>query len=156
MAGTQRGIARVQSPYEALILASIIEKETGRADERPATIAGVFTRRLEKRMRCKPTRPSSTASGAEYDGNLTRAHLRTDTPYNTYTRHGLPPTPIAMPGRDAIHAALHPATRQGAVFRGNRPRRRRPPVFRDQGTEHDKAVAEYLRQLRRNRQSEGS
>jgi UPF0755 protein len=93
--------------YEALILASIVEKETARADER-ARIAGVFVRRLNKRMRLQTDPTVIYGIGEKFDGNLTRADLQADTPYNTYTRGGLPPTPIAMPGREAIRAVLHP------------------------------------------------
>jgi UPF0755 protein len=94
-------------PYEALILASIVEKETARVDERPR-IAGVFVRRLQKRMRLQTDPTVIYGIGDSFDGNLTRSDLQTDTPYNTYTRGGLPPTPIAMPGREAITAVLHP------------------------------------------------
>ena len=96
-----------QSSYEALIMASLIEKETGAAYER-AQIAGVFVRRLQKRMRLQTDPSVIYGMGAKYKGNLRRADLKRDTAYNSYTRHGLPPTPIAMPGRAAIHAALHP------------------------------------------------
>jgi UPF0755 protein len=88
--------------------------------------------------------------GPDFNGNLTRQDLRTDTPYNTYTRSGLPPTPIAMPGRDAIRAALHPAPGKELYFvatgLGDGSHK-----FSETKAEHDAAVAEYLRQLRRNR-----
>lgn len=95
------------TPYEALILASIIEKETGLAEER-GQIAGVFVRRLQQNMRLQTDPTVIYGLGNDFDGNLTRSHLQTDTPWNTYTRHGLPPTPIALPGLAAIEAALHP------------------------------------------------
>ena len=104
-----------QSAYEALIMASLIEKETGVAYERPQ-IAGVFVRRLQKRMRLQTDPSVIYGLGAEYNGNLRRADLKRDTVYNTYTRHGLPPTPIAMPGRAAIHAALHPLDGDALYF----------------------------------------
>ncbi|MDB2409653.1 endolytic transglycosylase MltG [Pseudomonadales bacterium] len=104
-----------RSAYEALIMASLIEKETGVAYER-AQIAGVFVRRLHKRMRLQTDPSVIYGLGAEYTGNLRRADLKRDTVYNTYTRHGLPPTPIAMPGRAAIHAALHPLDGDSLYF----------------------------------------
>ena len=97
----------LKSPQEALVLASIIEKETGVAKERPE-IAGVFVRRLRKNMRLETDPTVIYGMGAAFDGNLRRADLRRDTPYNTYTRKGLPPTPIALAGARAIDAALHP------------------------------------------------
>ena len=103
------------SPEQALILASIIEKETGQASERP-TIAGVFIRRLQLGMRLQTDPTVIYGLGAAFDGDLRRADLIRDTPYNTYTRHGLPPTPIALPGRAAIHAALHPAAGDSLYF----------------------------------------
>ncbi len=141
--------APVSTPYEALILASIVEKETARADERQR-IAGVFARRLQKRMRLQTDPTVIYGIGPDFNGNLTRRDLRTDTPYNTYTRSGLPPTPIAMPGRDAIRAALHPAPGNELYFvatgLGDGSHK-----FSETKAEHDAAVAEYLRQLRRNR-----
>jgi UPF0755 protein len=143
----------VKSPYEALVLASIIEKETARADER-ARIAGVFTRRLEKRMRLQTDPTVIYGIGPQFNGNLTRADLRRDTPYNTYTRRGLPPTPIALPGRAAIHAALHPASGTELFFvatgldDGSH-------TFSTTREEHDAAVAEYLKRLRQKRRQGG-
>ncbi len=139
----------VKSAYEALILASIVEKETARADERPR-IAGVFARRLDKRMRLQTDPTVIYGIGPAFDGNITRKHLRTDTPYNTYTRHGLPPTPIAMPGRAAIQSALNPAPGNELYFvatgLGDGSHR-----FSVTKAEHDAAVAEYLRRLREQR-----
>lgn len=100
---------------EALILASIIEKETGVADERPQ-IAGVFLRRLQKGMRLQTDPTVIYGMGSTYAGNLRRADLETDTPFNTYTRDGLPPTPIAMPGKAALRAAVHPAPGDALYF----------------------------------------
>ncbi len=141
--------APVQSAYEALILASIVEKETARADERPR-IAGVFARRLDRRMRLQTDPTVIYGIGPAFDGNLTRKHLRTDTPYNTYTRHGLPPTPIAMPGRAAIRSALNPAPGKELYFvatgLGDGSHR-----FSETKAQHDAAVAEYLRRLREKR-----
>jgi UPF0755 protein len=137
------------TPYEALILASIIEKETAREDERPL-IAGVFVRRLRNKMRLQTDPTVIYGIGADYDGNITRAHLRTDTPYNTYTRLDLPPTPIAMPGREAIRAALHPAPGKELYFvatgLGDGSHK-----FSETKDEHDAAVREYLARLRANK-----
>ncbi len=96
----------LKSAYEALILASIVEKESAIAEERPL-IAGLFINRLRKKMRLQ-TDPTVIYGIENYDGNIRFRDLRKDTPYNTYTRSGLPPTPIALPGREAIHATLHP------------------------------------------------
>ncbi len=130
------------TPYDALILASIIEKETALAEERPR-ISGVFNRRLERGMRLQTDPTVIYGVGAEFDGNLTRRHLRTDTPYNTYTRRGLPPTPIALPGRAAIHAALHPAPGNEVFFvatgLGDGSHK-----FSETKEQHDAAVREYL------------
>ncbi|MBT8085096.1 MAG: endolytic transglycosylase MltG [Woeseia sp.] len=134
------------TPYEALILASIIEKETGRADER-ARIAGVFVRRLQKRMRLQTDPTVIYGIGVDFNGDLTRRDLRTDTPYNTYTRSGLPPTPIALAGRAAIHAALHPEPGKALFFvatgLGDGSHR-----FSETKEQHDAAVREYLVRLR--------
>ncbi|PKM45316.1 MAG: endolytic transglycosylase MltG [Gammaproteobacteria bacterium HGW-Gammaproteobacteria-1] len=105
----------LRTPDEALTLASIVEKETGLASERPA-IAGVFVRRLQKGIRLQTDPTVIYGLGFDFDGNLRRRDLTADTPYNTYTRSGLPPTPIAMPGRDSIHAALHPAPGEALYF----------------------------------------
>ena len=98
----------LRSPHDLLVLASIIEKESGVADDR-AQISQVFHRRLALNMRLQTDPTVIYGLGDAFDGNLTRAHLRTDTPYNTYTRHGLPPTPIAIPSAAALNAAAHPA-----------------------------------------------
>jgi len=139
----------IATPYDALVLASIIEKETARADERPR-ISGVFTRRLEKRMRLQTDPTVIYGIGPDFNGNLTRRDLQTDTPYNTYTRGGLPPTPIAMPGRAAINAALHPAEGEELYFvaTGLADGSHAFSVTKD---EHDAAVAQYLRRLRQQR-----
>lgn len=105
----------VKTPYEALILASIVEKETGLASERPA-IAGVFSRRLIKRMRLQSDPTVIYGMGERYKGNIRRSDLKNDTPYNTYRNFGLPPTPIALPGRDAINAVLSPAEGDALYF----------------------------------------
>ena len=98
----------LKSPDELLVLASIVEKETGKPSER-AEIAGVFTRRLVKGMLLQTDPTVIYGMGSAYDGNIRRKDLETDTPYNTYTRAGLPPTPIALPGRAALVAAARPA-----------------------------------------------
>ena len=104
-----------ESPEQALVLASIVEKETGRVEERPI-IAGVFVRRLQKGMKLQTDPTVIYGMGETFDGNIRLRDLRKDTPYNTYTRSGLPPTPIAMPGVDAIHAVLHPAAGDSLYF----------------------------------------
>jgi UPF0755 protein len=103
-----------EKPYQALILASLVEKETGAADERPL-IAGVFVNRLRKGMRLQTDPAVIYGIGPKFDGNLRRRDLVTDTPYNTYLRAGLPPTPIALVGRAALAAAVRPAD-TGAMY----------------------------------------
>jgi UPF0755 protein len=103
------------TPYQALILASIVEKETGLGSERPE-IAGVFVRRLRKGMKLQTDPTVIYGLGEAFDGNLRRADLKKATPYNSYVHKGLPPTPIAMPGRAAIRAALHPADGDSLYF----------------------------------------
>jgi UPF0755 protein len=131
------------SAYEALILASIVEKETGRADERPK-IAGVFVRRLRNHMLLQTDPAVIYGMGATYAGNIRRSDLAADTPYNTYLHGGLPPTPIALPGRPAIEAALHPAPGDALYFvaRGDGSH-----VFARSLAEHNRNVACY--QLKR-------
>ena len=133
----------LNTPYDALILASIVEKETGRADERKR-IAGVFVRRLESHMLLQTDPSVIYGMGASYDGNIHKRDLTTDTPYNTYTRPGLPPTPIALPGKPAIEAALHPAPGDELYFvaKGDGSH-----VFAHTLAEHDRNVACY--QLKR-------
>ena len=128
------------TPYEALILASIIEKETGVAAERPL-ISGVFTRRLQKNMLLQ-TDPTVIYGAADYHGDLTRKHLQTDTPYNTYINKGLPPTPIALPGKASIEAALHPADGDSLYFVADGTGGH---TFSATYEEHQQAVADYLK-----------
>ena len=105
----------LQTPYEALILASLVEKETGVPEER-GLIAGVFVNRLRRGMRLQTDPTVIYGMGETFDGNLRRQDLRTDTPYNTYTREGLPPTPIALPGRAALEAAVRPSRTEALYF----------------------------------------
>ncbi|WP_342621148.1 endolytic transglycosylase MltG [Rhodoferax sp. GW822-FHT02A01] len=131
----------LKSPQEALTLASIVEKETGRASDRPQ-IAAVFSNRLRIGMRLQTDPTVIYGLGQGFDGNLRKADLQNDTPWNTYTRTGLPPTPIAMPGRGALLAAVQPATSNALYF-----------VARGDGSsefsatldEHNRAVNKYQR-----------
>lgn len=131
--------APLQSPEEALILASIVEKETGRDADRPR-VAGVFANRLRIGMRLQTDPSVIYGLGERFDGNLRRADLTTDTPYNTYTRAGLPPTPIALPGMASLMAAVQPA-RTGAMYfvaRGDG-----SSQFSATLTEHNAAVRQF-------------
>jgi len=103
------------SPYAALILASLVERETAVPEERPL-IAGVFVNRLHKGMRLQTDPTVIYGLGQNFDGDLRRRDLQTDTPYNTYTRAGLPPTPIALPGRAALMAAVQPSSTDALYF----------------------------------------
>ena len=133
----------LETPEQALVLASIIEKETGRAGER-REIAGVFVRRLKLGMRLQTDPTVIYGVGASFDGNLTRRHLETDTPWNTYTRAGLPPTPIALASPAALEAAVDPAPGETLYFvsRGDGSHQ-----FSRTLAEHNAAVRRY--QLRR-------
>ncbi|VVM91286.1 hypothetical protein PS623_02792 [Pseudomonas fluorescens] len=132
-----------RDPYQALIMASLVEKETGIPQER-GQIAGVFVRRLRLGMMLQTDPTVIYGMGERYNGKITRADLREPTPYNTYTISGLPPTPIAIVGREAIHAALNPANGTSLYFvaRGDGSH-----VFSDDLDNHNSAVREY--QLKR-------
>jgi UPF0755 protein len=135
----------LDSPYQLLTLASIVEKETGQAAERPQ-IAAVFLHRLKTGMRLQTDPAVIYGLGAQYDGRIHKRDLEADTPYNTYTRDGLPPTPIALPGKAALTAVMHPAATDALYF-----------VARGDGTHefsatldaHNRAVVRY--QLQQNR-----
>lgn len=129
----------LDDPYQALILASIVEKETGLTAERPA-IAGVFARRLREGMLLQTDPTVIYGLGAAFDGDLRRRDLVTDTPYNTYTRRGLPPTPIALPGAGALEAAVHPAAGDALYFVADG---QGGHVFSRTLDEHNRAVRRY-------------
>ena len=135
----------LSSAVEALVLASIVEKETGAAEER-ARIAGVFVARLRRDMRLETDPTVIYGLGDEFDGNLTRADLKRDTPYNTYTRKGLPPTPIAIAGAAAIDAAVAPVE-DGSLYFVSRGDGRH--VFSSNYDDHRKAVRRYQIRARR-------
>lgn len=128
-----------KTSYQALIMASIVEKETGKATERPM-IAGVFINRLRIDMRLQTDPTVIYGMGEHYDGNIRRKDLLADTVYNTYTRDGLPPTPIAMPSLASIEAALHPDKTKALYFVGKGDGSHQ---FSNSLAEHNRAVAQY-------------
>lgn len=131
----------LESPEEALILASLVEKETGHAADR-AKVAAVFVSRLERGMRLQTDPTVIYALGEAFSGVLTRSDLRTPSPWNTYMNHGLPPTPIAMPGLASLQAALHPAETDALYFVARGDGRSH---FSTTLEEHNRAVYRYLR-----------
>ncbi len=130
-----------RSPYEALIMASIVEKETGVEADR-TMVAGVFVNRLKLGMMLQTDPTVIYGMGERFDGNIRKRDLLTDTPYNTYTRAGLPPTPIALPGRASLAAAMHPAKTKALYFvaRGDG-----SSQFSNSLEEHERAVDKYQR-----------
>jgi UPF0755 protein len=136
----------VRTPYEALILASLVEKETALPAERPR-IAGVFVARLRKGMRLQSDPTVIYGLGERYDGDIRNRDLTADTPYNTYTRAGLPPTPIALPGRESIFAAIHPDD-TGALYFVATGDGTGAHYFSRTLEEHNEAVRRYLARLR--------
>jgi UPF0755 protein len=136
---TTEATPRLASPYEALVLASIIEKETGRESDR-TKVAAVFANRLRQGMRLQSDPTTIYGLGDRFDGNLRRSDLRADTPWNTYTRKGLPPTPIAMPGKASLQAALNPEASTALYFvaRGDG-----SSEFSDDLAAHNRAVARF-------------
>ncbi len=136
----------IATPYEALILASIVEKETALASERP-TVAGVYTTRLRKRMRLQSDPTVIYGLGESYDGDIRSRDLQADTPYNTYVRAGLPPTPIALPGRDSLRAVTAPRE-TGAIFFVATGEPDGSHFFSSTYDEHQKGVARMLQRQR--------
>ena len=143
----------LQDAYQALILASIVERETGLAGER-ARIAGVFVERLRRGMRLQTDPTVIYGLGPKFDGNLRRADLERDGPYNTYSRTGLPPTPIALPGAAALRAAVQPDER-GELYFVASGRGDGAHVFSRTLAEHEAAVRQYLVRYRQQQSSKG-
>lgn len=133
------------SAYEVLIMASIIEKESAIPEERPE-IAGVFVRRLDKGMRLQTDPTVIYGMGESYDGNIRKKDLQTDTPYNTYTRFGLPPTPICLPSKESIEAAMNPAEGTSLYFVAGA--ENGGHVFSDNLEDHNRAVRQYWNTMR--------
>ena len=136
---TRADDVEVLSKYQLITMASIIEKETGAGFERP-TISGVFNNRLRIGMRLQTDPTVIYGMGDSYDGNIRRKDLRTDTPHNTYTRYGLPPTPIAMPGEASIRAAANPKRTDFLYFVGKGDGTH---YFSKTLSEHNNAVVKY-------------
>jgi UPF0755 protein len=142
-------------PYETedemLIMASIVEKETSLASER-ATIAGVFVRRLQKHWRLETDPTVIYGMGDSYNGNIRRKDMKKDTPYNTYTRHGLPPTPIALPGLASLQAAAHPQPGEAMFFVANG---QGGHTFSSTLEDHNKAVKQLINNSKKKTSSPG-
>ena len=145
----------VNTPYEALIVASIIERETLINDERPH-VAAVFYNRLRKKMRLQTDPTVMYGISPEFQGKLTRDMLKKDTPYNTYTRAGLPPTPISMPSKSSILAALHPADTDALYFVAADISPTLGHVFTGTLDDHNKAVADYRRKVSEYKKTQSS
>lgn len=140
-AGRQDGLP-YKNPYEMLIMASLIEKETGHEADRDH-VASVFVNRLKIGMRLQTDPSVIYGMGAAYKGKIRKADLRRDTPYNTYTRGGLPPTPIALPGKAALDAAAHPSGEKYLYFVSKMDGTGLSQFSHDL-TEHNAAVRKYI------------
>lgn len=143
----------IKTPYEALIVASIIERETAIPDERPQ-VAAVFYNRMRKRMRLQTDPTVMYGISPAFSGKLTKAQLKADTPYNTYTRAGLPPTPISMPSKSSVLAALHPADTDALYFVAADIDPSNGHVFTNTLKDHNKAVSDYRKKVSDYRQSQ--
>lgn len=141
-----------ETPEQLLVMASIVEKETSLAGER-AKIAGVFVRRLQKNWRLETDPTVIYGIGENFDGDIRRSDLKKDTPYNTYTRRGLPPTPIALPGKAALRAAAHPAKGEAMFFVANG---QGGHTFSVSLEDHNKAVQELIKHQRTRRDKAGN
>ena len=145
----------LKDPYEALILASIVERETLLADERPY-VAAVFYNRLNKRMRLQTDPTVMYGISPSFSGKLTREHLNKDTDYNTYTRLGLTPTPISMPQESSIDAVLHPAKSKALYFVAKDFSPTSGHVFSETLKEHNRAVSQYRAKVRAYKKEQAS